>query len=168
MCGILGILELEDGQSQEQREQLTRLSTRQRHRGPDWSGYYMSNEAVFAHERLAIIGMESGEQPLFSADGKLVLVVNGEIYNYKELRKRYGDYRYQSDSDCEVILPLYLDYLQQPADKAARLFNELRGMFAFIVTTMNAKNICWPVTTWVSFPCTLATTKRGTFTWLQK
>ncbi len=133
MCGILGILELEDGQSQEQREQLTRLSTRQRHRGPDWSGYYMSNEAVFAHERLAIIGMESGEQPLFSADGKLVLVVNGEIYNYKELRKRYGDYRYQSDSDCEVILPLYLDYLQQPADKAARLFNELRGMFAFIV-----------------------------------
>ncbi len=130
MCGILGIMGLENGQSQEQREHLTELSTRQRHRGPDWSGYYMSREAIFAHERLAIIGMESGKQPLYSADGKLVLVVNGEIYNYKELRAHCPDYDYQSDSDCEVILPLYLN--QYPT-QGHNFLNQLRGMFAFIL-----------------------------------
>ncbi|WGK69247.1 asparagine synthase B [Candidatus Haliotispira prima] len=132
MCGILGIMELENGRSQEQREQLTELSMRQRHRGPDWSGYYMGPEAVFAHERLAIIGMESGEQPLFSANGELVLVVNGEIYNYKELSKRYSNYQYQSDSDCEVILPLFMD-------KGTEFLNDLRGMFAFILYNTKTK-----------------------------
>ena len=124
MCGILGIIGLEDGP--QQRERLVELSMRQRHRGPDWSGYYMGTQAIFAHERLAIIGMESAEQPLLSADGRLVLVVNGEIYNYRELREQYSNYAYQSDSDCEVILPLYIE-------KGAALLNELRGMFAFVL-----------------------------------
>ncbi len=139
MCGILGILELNydnnEQQPQKQREHLTDLSMRQRHRGPDWSGYYMNNEALFAHERLAIIGMESGEQPLFSADGKLVLVVNGEIYNYQDLRRHYKSYAYQSDSDCEVLLPLYLDYMEKGLD----FLNELRGMFAFILYNTETK-----------------------------
>ena len=124
MCGILGIIGLENGCDQQGR--LVELSMRQRHRGPDWSGYYTSPQAIFAHERLAIIGMESAEQPLLSPDGKLVLVVNGEIYNYQELRRQYRDYAYQSDSDCEVILPLYIE-------KGARLLDELRGMFAFVL-----------------------------------
>ncbi len=96
-----------------------------RHRGPDWSGIYSSERAILAHERLAIVGLNSGAQPLYSPDGKLVLAVNGEIYNHKEIRARYeGKYEFQTDSDCEVILALY-------QEMGADLLEELNGIFAF-------------------------------------
>ncbi|CZF80027.1 Asparagine synthetase B [glutamine-hydrolyzing] [Grimontia celer] len=124
MCSVFGILDIKSDASA-LRESALEMSKKLRHRGPDWSGIYSSERAILAHERLAIVGLNSGAQPLYSPDGKVVLAVNGEIYNHKEIRARYeGKYDFQTDSDCEVILALY-------QDKGADLLEELNGIFAF-------------------------------------
>ena len=107
MCGFVGILKTK-GDARKKREQALKMSAKIRHRGPDWSGVYSSETAVLAHERLAIVDPLSGGQPLYSTDGKVVLAVNGEIYNHQEIRRRYaGQYEFKTGSDCEVILALY-------------------------------------------------------------
>ena len=107
MCGIVGIFNVET-QSDTLRQKALEMSRRIRHRGPDWSGIWCGGSAVLAHERLSIVDPESGRQPLFSPDGKLVLAVNGEIYNHQEIRRRFaGSYGFLTGSDCEVILALY-------------------------------------------------------------
>lgn len=111
MCGILGIFgsSLEDS---ELRKKLIECSLRLRHRGPDWSGYFVENKVAIAHERLAIIDPESGAQPLKSRDGRLVVAANGEIYNYKELYTSLDTpYDPMTGSDCEVVIPLYLQVI---------------------------------------------------------
>lgn len=123
MCGIVSIFNIKQ-QTQELRQKALRMSSKIRHRGPDWSGIYCGGSAILAHERLAIVDPESGRQPLFSPDGKLVLAVNGEIYNHQELRKRYPDYGFLTGSDCEVILALY-------RDKHDAFLDDLDGIFAF-------------------------------------
>ena len=125
MCSILGILDLGTDVAEARRVALD-LSRRQRHRGPDWSGVYADDRAVLAHERLAIVGVDSGAQPLLSDDGQQVLAVNGEIYNHRELRAAFPDYAFATHSDCEVILPLYRKH-------GAGLFEHLSGMYAFIL-----------------------------------
>ncbi|MCF6185197.1 MAG: asparagine synthase B [Bacteroidales bacterium] len=96
-----------------------------RHRGPDWSGIYCEKNAILAHERLSIVDPQSGMQPLYSEDGNLILSVNGEIYNHKELKNKTNeDYKYLTKSDCEVILPLY-------QKKGTGFFEDLNGIFAF-------------------------------------
>lgn len=126
MCSIFGILDIKSD-AQALRPVALEMSKKLRHRGPDWSGIYSSDKAILAHERLAIVGLNSGAQPLFSADKKHILAVNGEIYNHKEIRARYeGKYDFQTDSDCEVILALY-------QDMGADLLEELNGIFAFVL-----------------------------------
>ena len=101
------------------------MSGKIRHRGPDWSGIYCGPRAVLSHERLSIVDPQSGGQPLYSPDGRLVLAVNGEIYNHRELRRELaGEYDFRTGSDCEVILPLYRKY-------GAGLLDRLNGIFAF-------------------------------------
>ncbi|AMD21948.1 HFR093Wp [Eremothecium sinecaudum] len=87
-----------------------RLSKRIRHRGPDWSGNITKNDTIFVHERLAIVGLDAGAQPIVSSDGNYMLCVNGEIYNHIELREQFSDYDFKSLSDCEPIIPLYKEY----------------------------------------------------------
>ncbi|HEX5757050.1 MAG TPA: asparagine synthase B, partial [Arenimonas sp.] len=106
------------------RPQALQQSARQRHRGPDWSGVYLDGNALLVHERLAIVGIQSGAQPLRSADGELALAVNGEIYNHRELRAELSDYAFQSDSDCEVINALYRRH-------GVDFLGRLNGIFAF-------------------------------------
>jgi asparagine synthase (glutamine-hydrolysing) len=65
---------------------------------------FQDEKVVFSHERLAIVDPTSGKQPLFTKDGKVVLAVNGEIYNHRELKEEFPDYEFQTQSDCEVIL----------------------------------------------------------------
>ena len=116
--------------SQELRQKALSMSHRIRHRGPDWSGIYCGGSAILAHERLSIVDPESGGPPLYSPDGKLVLAVNGEIYNHQEIRSRYaGRYDFQTGSDCEVILALY-------RDKGIDFLEELNGIFAFVLYDM--------------------------------
>ena len=103
MCGICVLLGLEhDDNKVEERKRIIRLSQRLRHRGPDWSGVEVQDKAILAHERLAIIDPESGHQPLLDDTKELVLCVNGEIYNYKQLRAEFPDYPFRTGSDCEV------------------------------------------------------------------
>ncbi|TXY04132.1 asparagine synthase B [Vibrio mimicus] len=126
MCSIFGILDIKTDAAT-LRPVALEMSKKLRHRGPDWSGIYASDKAILAHERLAIVGLNSGAQPLYSPDRKLILAVNGEIYNHKEIRERYeGQYEFQTDSDCEVILALY-------RDKGVDLLEELNGIFAFVL-----------------------------------
>ncbi|MCO7224570.1 asparagine synthase B [Pleionea sp. CnH1-48] len=126
MCSILGILDIKsDGTGL--RKQAIQMSKKQRHRGPDWSGVYESSQAILVHERLAIVDVTNGAQPLYSADKSTVLAVNGEIYNHRELREQLAhDYDFQTQSDCEVILALY-------QEKGLELLQHLNGMFAFIL-----------------------------------
>ena len=126
MCGIVSILNIRQ-QTQELRGKALKMSQKIRHRGPDWSGVYCGGSAILAHERLSIVDPESGRQPLYSPDRKLVLAVNGEIYNHKDIRRRYaGQYDFQTGSDCEVILALY-------RDKGIDFLEELNGIFAFVL-----------------------------------
>ena len=126
MCGIVAILNVKE-QTQLLRQKALKMSQKIRHRGPDWSGIYYGGSAVLAHERLSIVDPESGGQPLFSSDRKQVLVVNGEIYNHQDIRRRYaGQYDFMTGSDCEVILALY-------RDKGIHFLEELNGIFAFVL-----------------------------------
>ena len=124
MCGIVSIFNIKK-QTHELRDKALRMSQKIRHRGPDWSGIYCGGSAILAHERLSIVDPESGGQPLFSPDRKVVLAVNGEIYNHQEIRRQYaGRYDFQTGSDCEVILALY-------RDKGIDFLENISGIFAF-------------------------------------
>ncbi len=124
MCGIVGVFDLKST-GVDLRSTILKLSKKVRHRGPDWSGIFYCEKAILAHERLSIVDPQSGGQPLFSKDGNLVLSVNGEIYNHQEIRARYeGKYEFMTQSDCEVILPLY-------RDKGPDFLEEMNGIFAF-------------------------------------
>lgn len=125
MCSVLGILEIETDPAP-LRGRALELSRRMRHRGPDWSGIYAGRRAILAHERLAIVDVGSGAQPLYSPDRTRVLAVNGEIYNHREIRRRLAHYPFTTGSDGEVILALY-------DEKGPAFLNELDGIFAFVL-----------------------------------
>ncbi|MGB5487052.1 MAG: asparagine synthase B [Lysobacterales bacterium] len=126
MCSIFAVLNI-NGDLQALRQVALKQSRLMRHRGPDWSGIHTCAGAVLAHERLAIVDVNTGAQPLFSPDGKQSLAVNGEIYNHKTLRANLTQaFEFATESDCEVILPLYLE-------KGDDFINDLHGMFAFVL-----------------------------------
>ena len=126
MCGIAAILNIKQ-QTPELRGKALAMARKIRHRGPDWSGIYCGGSAILAHERLSIVDPESGGQPLYSPDKKVVLAVNGEIYNHRDIRKQYaGKYEFQTGSDCEVILALYRNH-------GINFLEELNGIFAFVL-----------------------------------
>ncbi|KAK9782856.1 hypothetical protein SCAR479_01199 [Seiridium cardinale] len=104
-----------------------RLAKQIRHRGPDWSGSVISNNTILCHERLSIVGVDSGAQPLTNEDDTIILAVNGEIYNHRLIRKNLKTpYHFKTHSDCEVIIPLYMQYgLDAP--------KYLDGMFSFML-----------------------------------
>lgn len=126
MCSILALLDLKSDPAP-LRARALRLSRLQRHRGPDRSGIYATDRAVLAHERLAIVDVLHGAQPLLSPDGAQVLAVNGEIYNHRELRAALrAPYAFRTESDCEVILALY-------RERGADFLDALNGIFAFVL-----------------------------------
>ena len=124
MCGIAGIVQGQ-GQGAEQAA-MARMLHALRHRGPDGEWHHGSEGAIFGHRRLSIIDLEGGRQPLLNADRTVWVVCNGEIYNYRELRKDFEQrgYPFQTHSDCELIIALYERH-------GERLLEHLRGMFAF-------------------------------------
>lgn len=124
MCGFVGIYGMTD-QSVDWRTKALKMSSRIRHRGPDWSGIFSDRRCILAHERLAIVDPLSGGQPLYSKDRTKVLAVNGEIYNHKAIRQQMeGEYEFQTGSDCEVILALY-------QKKGIDFLEDLNGIYAF-------------------------------------
>ena len=126
MCGIVAIFGLKPGTELEPlRRQAVQAAARIRHRGPDWSGVYADTGAVLAHERLSIVDIHGGAQPLRSTDGALALAVNGEIYNHRELEAALTvPYAFTTQSDCEVINALW-------REQGAGFVDSLNGIFAF-------------------------------------
>src|SRR5579859_3297766 len=129
MCGIAGVFAYRDSAAPADPEELLRIRDRMYSRGPDGAGLWISEDrrVGLAHRRLAIIDLsEAGAQPMSTPDGKLHIVFNGEIYNYRNLRRELEakGYRFQSKSDTEVLLHLY-------ADRGPEMMHALRGMYAF-------------------------------------
>jgi asparagine synthase (glutamine-hydrolysing) len=124
MCGIAGIVNSDPARDVAMRRMLDALA----HRGPDGEGIYHDELATLGHRRLSIIDLAGGQQPLRNADRSILLVCNGEIYNYRELRRELerDGYQFLTHSDCEVIIALY----ERHGD---RLLSRLRGMFAFVL-----------------------------------
>jgi asparagine synthase (glutamine-hydrolysing) len=123
MCGIVAAFDL--SQPEKIRNQVLEMSGKIRHRGPDWSGIYSSKNAILAHERLSIVDPKSGKQPLYSKDKNLILAANGEIYNHQEIKLNLkSNYKFLTNSDCEVILALY-------NEKGSDFLEDLNGIFSF-------------------------------------
>ncbi|KAG9252096.1 asparagine synthetase [Emericellopsis atlantica] len=125
MCGIFACHGHPD--VQKFKPTALKLAKQVRHRGPDWSGNITCNQTILCHERLSIVGVESGAQPLTNADDSIILAVNGEIYNHRMIRKHLKNtYHFKTHSDCEVIIPLYQEHdLNAP--------QHLDGMFSFVL-----------------------------------
>jgi asparagine synthase (glutamine-hydrolysing) len=131
MCGINGIFAYHYAANAVDRTELVRTCDHMAARGPDARGEWMSDNSRvgLAHRRLAIIDLsDAGAQPMASADGRLVVTFNGEIYNYRQLRSRLETtgYHFRSGSDTEVLLHLY-------AQMGEAMVDDLRGMFAFAI-----------------------------------
>ena len=127
MCGICGILSTPENLGERERNVVDEMKARILHRGPDGEGTHVSDFAVLGHRRLAIIDLEHGQQPMATPDGRFVLVFNGEIYNYLELRRELmaEGVEFLTESDTEVLLQL----LVREREKALA---KLNGMFAFV------------------------------------
>jgi len=126
MCGIVCALDIKQ-KVEILRPKVLEMSKKVRHRGPDWSGIHCGDNVLLAHERLAIVDPQSGNQPIYSSDGKLILAANGEIYNHRNLKDKLKIYYdFQTNSDCEIILALY-------KEKGINFLDDLNGIFAFVL-----------------------------------
>lgn len=130
MCGICGIYGFNDSALLEKMQNIVR------HRGPDEKGCYSDDYVEMGIQRLSIIDVKGGHQPIFNEDGSIVIVFNGEIYNYKELKRQLEQkgHRFSTESDTEVIVHAYED---SPKD----FVKELEGMFAFAIWDKNTKTL---------------------------
>lgn len=133
MCGIVGFTNNIDNSN----EVLGRMMDRIKHRGPDAEGKYIDGNIALGHRRLSIIDITSqGDQPIFNEDGSLVIVFNGEIYNYMEIREKLAEagHTFKTNTDTEVLIHGYEQY-------GEKLLNMLRGMFSFVIWDKNKKEL---------------------------
>jgi len=131
MCGIAGILHF-DNEREVNKQTLAKMTSELEHRGPDGEGYYINKNVSLGHKRLSIIDLSTGNQPMFSNDGSIVIVFNGEIYNYVELKNELlkKGYNFKTSSDTEVIINAYSEWGESCLTK----FN---GMWAFALWDTN-------------------------------
>ena len=129
MCGITGFIEKnKDISKAEQTALLNKMCEIITHRGPDEQGTETLGRAALGMRRLSIIDVKSGQQPIYSQDGTKFIVFNGEIYNYRELKKELESlgYRFKTNSDTETIIHAFEEF-------GYECVNKLRGMFAFAI-----------------------------------
>ena len=131
MCGIAGIMTVDGGAPDG--TALSEMKSALVHRGPDGDAIWSAGDIGLVHTRLAVIDLESGAQPLFGPDGE-VLVANGEIYNYIELRAERPDTAFKTNSDCEPVLHYYRDY-------GIEFVEWLRGMYALALYDPAARRL---------------------------
>ena len=131
MCGIAGYISTK----KPDKKILKSMTDRIAHRGPDAEGFYLDEVCALGHRRLSIIDLTTGNQPIYNEDKSLVIIFNGEIYNYKDLKKELGDkYKYKTSSDTEVLLHGYEEWGYEVTKK-------LRGMFSFAIWDINKKEL---------------------------
>lgn len=126
MCGIAGFVS--DATAEEKTDVLKRMTDIIAHRGPDNEGHFVDERVAMGFRRLSIIDLQGGDQPIFNEDSSMAITMNGEIYNYRELRRQLIDlgHTFSTESDTEVILHGYEQWGHQ-------VVNHLRGMFAFVI-----------------------------------
>ncbi len=124
MCGITGFV----GKTKNNEQILQKMLKRIEHRGPDDEGMYFDNNVALGHRRLSIIDLNTGNQPMFNEDKTIAVVFNGEIYNFKELKKQLEEqnHQFKTTSDTEVLVHGYEQWHEKLPEK-------LRGMFAFVI-----------------------------------
>ncbi|MCI9016358.1 MAG: asparagine synthase (glutamine-hydrolyzing) [Clostridia bacterium] len=131
MCGIVGVFSKEENKIKMIKEMADKII----HRGADEEGYYSDEYIALGHRRLSIVDLDHGKQPMFSEDKKLIVIFNGEIYNYIELRKKLEKkYKFETNSDTEVLLHGYKEWGKNMPKK-------LRGMFAFAIWDKENKKL---------------------------
>lgn len=130
MCGITGIVATH---AESLEKVLDLMIARQQHRGMDETGIFKSEQCLLGHNRLSIVDISAGQQPMTTADGRFTIVFNGEIYGYKRLKKELN-YNFTTNSDTEVILAMYLQYGKD-------MLAKLPGMFAFAIWDEQAKEL---------------------------
>lgn len=132
MCGITGFI----SDKKNKKKILKSMSDRIIHRGPDSSGEYIDDDVALGHRRLSIIDLEGGKQPIYNEDESMVIVFNGEIYNYKVLKKELEKlgHTFKTNSDTEVIIHGYEQWQDEVVKK-------LRGMFAFAIWKKEDKSL---------------------------
>lgn len=130
MCGIVGFVSREGNKGRI----IKKMTDRILHRGPDEEGYYIDENIALGHRRLSIIDLDNGKQPMESKE--LIVIFNGEIYNYKELREELmkKNYKFNTNSDTEVLLHGYKEWGEDIPKK-------LRGMFAFAIWDRKKKSL---------------------------
>lgn len=135
MCGITGLISRYPLKPTDI-ETLQKMNEALYHRGPDSMGFYQDNSIALAMRRLKIIDLAGGDQPLYNEDRSLILMANGEIYNYVELREELekSGHKFKTNSDCETILHLY-------EESGEGCLKSLRGMFAFALYDKGKKRI---------------------------
>ena len=142
MCGIYALITTKPIDDTKYRRKTIKASHKLRHRGPDGTGYHQTKYGCFSHMRLSIIDPQSGIQPLTNQNESVILCVNGEIFNYKDLKKEFTDYKYKTGSDCEVILAIY-EYICNNDNnnntnvlshtQIISLMSKLNGQYSFIL-----------------------------------
>jgi len=130
LCGIVGFYSKEKNKE----EIIKKMADRIKHRGPDGEGYYTDEQVALGQRRLSIIDIEGGIQPMYTDDKKLLVVFNGEIYNYLELKEELKDYEFKTKCDTEVLLHGYRKWGEE-------LPKKLRGMFAFAIWDIENKTL---------------------------
>src|SRR6266496_3813048 len=135
MCGIAGIVHFDTNRTVD-KTVLKRMTDVVSHRGPDGEGFYVDKNVGLGHRRLAIIDLSTGDQPMISEDKNLVVVFNGEIYNYVELKEELKScgHRFNTSSDTEVILHAYEEW----GFDCQKKFN---GMWAFALWDARQKHL---------------------------
>ena len=130
MCGFVGF----SGKLEHKKERLARMMARIIHRGPDSAGEYIDDDAALGFRRLSIIDLEGGSQPMYNEDDSVVIVFNGEIYNFMALREELAadGHVFKTRSDTEVLVHGWEKYGDTLASK-------LRGMFAFLLYDKNKR-----------------------------
>jgi asparagine synthase (glutamine-hydrolysing) len=127
MCGIAGWINLENKSSQNHSEAvLHAMCERMKHRGPDSEGLWLDERVALGMRRLSIIDLATGEQPVYSEDKSIVVVMNGELYNFREVRaslKKLG-HQFETQTDTEILPHLYEEY-------GEAMLEHINGMFAF-------------------------------------
>lgn len=134
MCGFAGYIH--NYGTFDKEEVIHKMADRIKHRGPDDAHYYIDDGIALGFRRLSIIDLEGGRQPILNEDGSLVLLFNGEIYNYQELREELikTGHVFTTKTDSETILHGYEEY-------GKKILDRLRGMFAFIIWNKNTKEL---------------------------
>lgn len=132
MCGFVGFCD----DSKNKKKIIRDMADIIKHRGPDSDGYYVDNNIALGFRRLSIIDLDKGSQPIFNEDKDKVIVFNGEIYNYKEIREELKSkgHKFSTNTDTEVILHGYEEYKED-------ILNKLRGMFAFVIYDIKEKSL---------------------------